>query len=157
MSVVSYVAAGLLLNGSVAGAQQPAAAPASQEDVARQLANPIANLVSLPLQFNWEQGVGQNEDLRFAWAPQHAVSLVPAGGTRLFSELQKLLDTGAPGQISSETRERRRETGQVAYRWSLACRYDHVARQRRAHRRIIERTQRPDPGSRTVGSGHHIS
>jgi hypothetical protein len=34
------------------------------ESVAKQLSNPIANLVSVPLQFNWEQGVGLNDDLR---------------------------------------------------------------------------------------------
>lgn len=34
------------------------------ESVAKQLSNPIANLVSIPLQFNWEEGVGPNDDLR---------------------------------------------------------------------------------------------
>ena len=66
----SRVALSLLLvpvsfTSAVAQTGGAQAQPASQEDVARQLANPIANLVSIPLQLNWEQGVGPDDDLRF--------------------------------------------------------------------------------------------
>jgi hypothetical protein len=39
--------------------------PPSQKEMAKQLVNPVANLVSVPLQFNWDEGVGPNEDLRY--------------------------------------------------------------------------------------------
>src|SRR5262245_11062890 len=51
---------------AAATAQQPTAQvkPADQ-DLAKQLSNPISSLVSLPFQFNWEQNVGPHEQTRF--------------------------------------------------------------------------------------------
>jgi hypothetical protein len=52
------------ISRALAQDQPAAAAGGDAENVAKQLANPIANLVSIPLQFNWEEGVGPNDDLR---------------------------------------------------------------------------------------------
>jgi hypothetical protein len=40
-------------------------APEGAEALAKKLSNPIADLVSLPLQFNWQEGYGPNDDLQF--------------------------------------------------------------------------------------------
>ena len=48
-------------------AQQPASFAAPEDDaaaMAKKLANPISDLVSLPFQLNWEQGVGPNDQTR---------------------------------------------------------------------------------------------
>ncbi len=65
------VAAAAVLATSLAGVA-PAGAQvadtsraAEQQKIAKQLSNPVANLATIPIQFNWENGVGPNDDLRF--------------------------------------------------------------------------------------------
>jgi len=54
---------GLLLATSPTLRAQQAPAQ-SDEELAKELANPVSSLVSLPLQFNWDSGVGPDEGLR---------------------------------------------------------------------------------------------
>lgn len=67
----------LLLASSFLKAQDHAtathAAAASDEELAKKLSNPIADLVSIPFQFNWQEGYGSNDDLQFVLNVQPVV------------------------------------------------------------------------------------
>jgi hypothetical protein len=52
----------LLLPAATRGQQ---AASGGDEELQKKLANPISDLVSVPFQFNWEQGVGPDDQTRF--------------------------------------------------------------------------------------------
>ncbi len=55
---IGWPLVGVLLTPAWASAQDNA------EDLAKQLSNPVADLVSVPFQFNWEQGVGDLDATR---------------------------------------------------------------------------------------------
>ena len=52
-----------------------AQSPPSDADLAQQLTNPVASLVSVPLQFNWDQPVGLDDDTRFTMNFQPVVPI----------------------------------------------------------------------------------
>jgi hypothetical protein len=64
--VAAALVAALSMAAGAALAQEPAK-PALGEnaELAKKLSNPISDLVSVPFQFNWEQGVGPAKDTRF--------------------------------------------------------------------------------------------
>jgi hypothetical protein len=62
----------LLLGGAPASSQTPPpgggappAGPPDAAELAKQLSNPVADLISVPFQMNWELDVGPEEDTRF--------------------------------------------------------------------------------------------
>ena len=71
MAVVAWLA----WSSSAVAQTAPGAAPGSDADLAQQLNNPVADLVSVPFQFNWDQPVGPDEDPRFVLNVQPVVPI----------------------------------------------------------------------------------
>jgi hypothetical protein len=79
LDLLLIVLVSLLGSVGLASAQapEPAQPPAatSDADLAKQLSNPVASLVSVPLQFNWDQQVGIDNDTRMTMNFQPVVPL----------------------------------------------------------------------------------
>jgi hypothetical protein len=60
-------------------AQQAAPAADESADLAKELSNPISDLVSVPFQFNWEQKVGPFELSRFVLNVQPVIPFTLSG------------------------------------------------------------------------------
>src|SRR5262245_11595955 len=61
----ALILSGLLYAAPVAGqTPTPQTPPSADENLALQLSNPVASLVSVPFQFNWDQPVGIDHDTR---------------------------------------------------------------------------------------------
>jgi hypothetical protein len=63
----------VLLLGVANARAQEASAPAAAADLAKKLNNPVSDLVSVPFQFNWDNGVGPQDDTRFVLNVQPVV------------------------------------------------------------------------------------
>src|SRR6187551_2486201 len=55
---VASIAAAIALTAALSG---PVQAEDNAQDLAKKLSNPIASLISVPFQFNWDQGYGPND------------------------------------------------------------------------------------------------
>ena len=64
-ALFAIVLVALSVSMAPALAQEAEPAPHSDEDLAKKLTNPVADLASIPFQFNWQNGVGEDDALRF--------------------------------------------------------------------------------------------
>jgi hypothetical protein len=64
-ALVAGCTAGVLAQEPAKAEAQPGGGQAQGADLAKKLSNPISDLVSVPFQFNWEQGVGPSKETRF--------------------------------------------------------------------------------------------
>jgi len=70
---LAMAAAAVLCAGPLWAQQAPADAAGQAAELAKKLTNPVADLASIPFQFNWQNGVGTNDDLRMVLNVQPVV------------------------------------------------------------------------------------
>jgi hypothetical protein len=54
----------VLFLASPALAQETESAGGNSQELAKKLANPVSDLVSIPFQYNWQFGIGPNQGMR---------------------------------------------------------------------------------------------
>ena len=95
---------------------QTAIARSAEEsaELQKKLSNPISDLVSVPFQFNWEQGVGPNEQTRFILNVQPVMPFALNESTRFISPTKtpEYLAAGKP-VVSTPVRDVARTYGAI--------------------------------------------
>jgi len=94
---------------AVAAAQAPPGQPDQQAELAKKLANPISDLVSVPFQFNWDQNVGPGDETRFVLNVQPVIPFSLNNDWNLIARIilpfvsqPALFDDGAPASGVSD-------------------------------------------------------
>jgi hypothetical protein len=94
---------------SARSSTRPQASADQQADLARKLANPISDLVSVPFQFNWEQNVGPHDETRFALNVQPVIPFSISSDWNMIARVivpfvsqPSLFDGGAPASGVSD-------------------------------------------------------
>jgi hypothetical protein len=65
VSVFAATAASAQTEKEPSEQQKQAASAAEAQELSKKLSNPVSDLVSVPFQFNWQNGVGPDDDLQF--------------------------------------------------------------------------------------------
>ncbi|MEJ2482260.1 MAG: transporter [Gemmatimonadota bacterium] len=65
----------LVLTAPIVSAQESVSTASSNAELAQKLSNPVASLVSVPFQFNWDQPVGIDDDTRYTLNIQPVIPL----------------------------------------------------------------------------------
>lgn len=81
--LVAGIVAVLALSSPARGEAPDSSKAGEEARVAKQLSNPVADLASIPFQFNWENGVGPDDDLRFVLNVQPVVPFRLSGNWTL--------------------------------------------------------------------------